>query len=285
MVTLEERRRIFAEEIEAVAHLDNAVLVDAFARVPREAFVGPGPWKIARAFETMKPYRDTPDAEVRRIYHDVVVALDPSRQLNNGQPSALARWFAALDPRRGDAVVHVGTGVGYYTAILAEMVGASGRVHACEVDGELAERARANLAAWPQVTVDASDASALPPASYDAIFINAGCTHARPEWLAALRPGGRLVLPLTISMPAISPHGVGAMMRMDRPEDGARWPVQMITQVGIYDCVGARDPANEVALRALAMPGAADRVKAVVTAPHEKGDACLVHIAGFCLQS
>jgi protein-L-isoaspartate(D-aspartate) O-methyltransferase len=191
MVTVEDRRRFFAEEIEAVAHLDNAALVDAFARVPREAFVGPGPWKIARAFDAKTPYRETPDADVRRIYHDVVVALDPARQLNNGQPSALAQWFAAIDPQSGDAVLHVGAGVGYYTAILAEIVGPGGRVHACEVDGELAQRARANLAAWPQVAVETSDASVIEPASYDAIFINAGCTHARPEWLAALRAGGR----------------------------------------------------------------------------------------------
>jgi protein-L-isoaspartate(D-aspartate) O-methyltransferase len=284
-MTLDEVRRGFAEEIEAVAHLEAPALVDAFARVPREVFLGAGPWQIARPFEPDHPYRTTPDADPRRIYHDVVVAIDPARQLNNGQPSALARWIEAAAIARGDAVMHIGAGVGYYTAILAELVGPSGRVYACEVDPALADRARAHLAPWPQVEVDASDAS-HPRGTFDAIFVNAGCTYARPEWLAALAPAGRIVLPLTVHLPQI-PLGVGAMLRADRPADGlagARWPARMISQVGIYDCTNARDPAHEPVLRALAAPGMAARVRALSIAPHDKGDACLAHLDGFCLQ-
>jgi protein-L-isoaspartate(D-aspartate) O-methyltransferase len=144
-MTLDEARRAFAEEIEAVAHLETPELVDAFARVPREAFLGPGPWQISRPFDTERPYRTTPDADPRRIYHDVVVAIDPARQLNNGQPSALARWIEATEIRRGDAVMHVGAGLGYYTAIMAELAGPTGRVHAYEVDPALAERARVSI--------------------------------------------------------------------------------------------------------------------------------------------
>jgi len=43
--------------------------------------------------------------------------------------------IAAAAPRAGEHVVHVGAGVGYYTAILAHMVGGSGRVTAIEFDG------------------------------------------------------------------------------------------------------------------------------------------------------
>jgi protein-L-isoaspartate(D-aspartate) O-methyltransferase len=48
---------------------------------------------------------------------------------------------------RGDHVVHVGAGTGYYSAILAEMVGRTGRVTAIEIDPLLAARAKENLAA------------------------------------------------------------------------------------------------------------------------------------------
>ncbi len=289
-MTLDEARRAFAEEIEAVAHLEAPALVDAFARVPREAFLGAGPWQISRPFDTERPYRTTPDADPRRIYHDVVVAIDPARQLNNGQPSALARWICETEIHRGDAVMHVGAGLGYYTAIMAELAGPSGRVYACEVDPALAERARAQLAPWPNITVDASDATS-PRGTFDAIFVNAGCTYARPEWLAALAPGGRLVLPLTVHVPQI-PLGVGAMMRTDRPAGGPsssaeahRWAARLISQVGIFDCTNARDPAHEAVLRPLAAPGVAARVRALVVEPHVKGDACLAHLDGFCLQS
>jgi hypothetical protein len=90
--TLDEIRRSFAEEVRAVAHLESGPLVEAFAHVPRERFLGDGPWQIVRALDRKQPYRTTEDADVRHIYHDVGVALDPSRGLNNGQPSALALW-------------------------------------------------------------------------------------------------------------------------------------------------------------------------------------------------
>jgi protein-L-isoaspartate(D-aspartate) O-methyltransferase len=251
--------------------------------VPREAFLGPGPWQIARPFEVGAPYRTTADADPRHLYHDVVVAIDPARQLNNGQPSGLARWIEALGIRPGDAVLHVGCGVGYYTAVMAELA-REGHVLAYEIDPDLAARARANLAAWPRVEVVTGDAAA-PPGAFDAMLVNAGCTHARPEWLAALAPGGRLVLPLTMHVPGM-PHGFGVMLRVQRPEAGParRWPAHVISKVGIYDCAGARDPAREAALKSLANFAATPQICALVSEPHERGEACFVHSDGFCLQ-
>ncbi|HKB11550.1 MAG TPA: hypothetical protein VKD69_12895, partial [Vicinamibacterales bacterium] len=43
---LDLRRRFFAEELEAVAKLRSARLVDAFAAVPREQFLPAGPWIV-----------------------------------------------------------------------------------------------------------------------------------------------------------------------------------------------------------------------------------------------
>jgi len=41
--TLEQARRWYAEELRFVAHLGDQRVVDAFAAVPRERFVGAGP--------------------------------------------------------------------------------------------------------------------------------------------------------------------------------------------------------------------------------------------------
>jgi protein-L-isoaspartate(D-aspartate) O-methyltransferase len=139
-MTLDAIRRAYAEEVRAVAHLESQALVDAFARVPRERFLGPGPWQIGRPLDRGGPYRPTADGDPRHVYHDVLVGLDPDRQLNNGQPSALARWIEAAALAPGDAVLHIGCGVGYYTAILAELVGPHGRVVGREIDPALAAR-------------------------------------------------------------------------------------------------------------------------------------------------
>ena len=98
------------------------------------------------------------------------------------------------------------------------------------------------------------------------------------------QPGGRLVIPLTLHIPGM-PHGVGAMIRVERRDP--RWPAKVVSPVGIYDCVNARDPANEAELRKLMALGPSGQLAGGVTAvvePHERGDGCLLHLSGFCLQ-
>jgi protein-L-isoaspartate(D-aspartate) O-methyltransferase len=107
-MTLEDYRRFYAEEIGYAANVQSPELLAAFARVPREKFLGPGPWRIA-------------SADPRHLYHNVPVALDTTRDLNNGQPGRLARWIDALQLRAGERVFHLGCGVGYFTAIMAEV--------------------------------------------------------------------------------------------------------------------------------------------------------------------
>jgi protein-L-isoaspartate(D-aspartate) O-methyltransferase len=59
--------------------------------------------------------------------------------------------FDHLDLLPGEQVLHLGCGTGYYTAIIAELVGSAGRVTAVEIDATLARKARAALADGPQV--------------------------------------------------------------------------------------------------------------------------------------
>src|SRR5208337_1817114 len=112
-------------------------------------------------------YWTTDDVDPRRLCHDALVAIDETRRPNNGQPSLWASLFDQLGLARGDRVVHIGAGTGYYSAILAEIVGPSGRVTALEIDAGLAERARDNLRkAWPWANVLATDGFATErPAS------------------------------------------------------------------------------------------------------------------------
>lgn len=154
-ITLDDCRRFYAEEIRLSASITSPALIEAFARVPRENFVGAGPWKIASVDVGLggTTYTDTRDADPAHLYHNVPIALDSARDLNNGQPAALAKWIGALNLLGGHRVYHLGCGVGYYTAIMAEVVGPDGRVTASEIDAELAARAQANLAAHSNVSV------------------------------------------------------------------------------------------------------------------------------------
>jgi protein-L-isoaspartate(D-aspartate) O-methyltransferase len=125
---LTQYRRFSADEIEAVCKLQTRELVEAFATVA--------------GIRT----RLTPDADPRRVYHNIAVAIDPSRQLFNGQPGTIGTWIDALGLASGARVLHVGCGLGYYTAVMACAVGQTGRVVAFEVDEALATEARQNRA-------------------------------------------------------------------------------------------------------------------------------------------
>jgi protein-L-isoaspartate(D-aspartate) O-methyltransferase len=272
-------RRHYAERLRAAAGLRSDALIRAFATVPRERFLGPGPWLIVTPQGSAAAYRATPDADPTHLYHDVLVAIDAERMLNNGQPSALAMWIDALDLRAGEQVVHVGCGTGYYTAILAEVVGPRGTVVAVEVDQHLAERARVNLADRGQVHVREGDSHSLGADTADAILVNCGATHPHQAWIDALRPNGRLLVPITTSENA-SGIGGGAMFLVTR-ELGA-YDARRVSSVGIYPCAGARDPAlNE----RLARKDAADwaSVRSLRRDPHEPDHTCWLHVPGRCL--
>ena len=79
-------RRWFAEELRFVARVSSAEVVEAFATVPRERFLGPGPLRILSLWN-MRDYWTPPVASPAAVYHDVIIAYDEKRYLNNGQPS------------------------------------------------------------------------------------------------------------------------------------------------------------------------------------------------------
>jgi len=294
-LTVEDARRAYAEEIRAVAEIRCDALIEGLAKVPRDTFLGPGPWLVTRAHRgspmlpqppSDSPYRVTPDADPRRVYHNILIAIDPDRQLNNGQPSANLSWIDSLDPKPGDRVLHVGAGIGYYTAVIAEAVGPTGSVIAVEHDPQLAARAAANLAPWPNVRIVAGDGSTFADGPFDMGYINCGACKLVPAWLDNLAPGGRLLVPMTAEIPnnplvSASNFGFTLLVR----HEGERWPARFTGGVSIYPCHGARDDASNAALLDVFKKGGAGKVRALRRDTHERDDTCVIHGDGFCLSA
>jgi protein-L-isoaspartate(D-aspartate) O-methyltransferase len=232
---LEAHRTFFAELITASAGVPHSRLTSAFACTPRERYLGPGPWKVFSGHG----YTLTPSADPTLVYQDVVIALEEERGLNNGQPSLHAHCLAALDVREGESVVHIGAGTGYYTAVLAALTSASGKVFAYEIGADLARRAAANLAHLSQVTVvGLSGAEGSLPES-DVIYVSAGATAPLDLWLDALRPAGRLLFPLTPSGNGEN-MGMGKMLLVTRVTE-ERFDARFVCPVMIFPCFGGRD--------------------------------------------
>ena len=200
-------RRRYAESIRDLLWRRHRIrlsdeLLSALARVPREGFLGPPPWlirgipaatvwqRVVSRFALHQHHaRDWTTRDPHQLYRDVAVAIDPTRGLNNGQPSGVETWLHLLELRSGDRVLHVGCGLGYYTAVIAAAV-APGEVVGVELDATLASQARANMAGLDHVTIVAANGAEYDSGPVDALLVNAGVTHPRALWLDCLRVGG-----------------------------------------------------------------------------------------------
>jgi protein-L-isoaspartate(D-aspartate) O-methyltransferase len=150
----------------------------AFARVPRSFFV---------------PDDARDEAEADR-------PLEIGCGQTISQPYVVAAMIEALDMTGRERVLEVGTGSGYATAILAEMMPVGAEIRSVEIIPELAERARRVLAelGYGNVQVRLGDGALGWPeaAPFDVILVSAAPSEVPPALLDQLAPGGRLVLPV-----------------------------------------------------------------------------------------
>jgi len=281
MLSKEIRLR-YAEDIRSSAHVASAALVRAFATVPREEFVGPGPWKVLSRPAPGKFRQEVEEtSDPVDLYRDVGVLLDASRSLANGVPSTLAPWLDALSLSEGQSVFHLGCATGYYTAVIAEIVGPAGRVTAVEIERELATQARSNLARYPNVEVVDGDGGAMDIGARDGILINAGVTHPTEGWLDALRPAGNLVLPMTVEFGR--PH-VGKGMVLHVRRNGSGYAAGFLpAPVMIYSCTSVRESEFSDILAKSFSSGTFKAVQSLRRDSHVQEPNCWLHASSFCL--
>jgi protein-L-isoaspartate(D-aspartate) O-methyltransferase len=156
--------------------IDDERVLDAMGRVPRELFV-PAGWR-------------------ERAYGDEALPIGFDQTIS--QPYMVARICSELALRGHERVLDVGTGSGYQAAVLAEL---AGEVHSVERVPELAEQARAALAAAgyrARVHVHTGDGTkGLPELAPFAAIAVAAAAPGLPETLyGQLEPRGRLVVPV-----------------------------------------------------------------------------------------
>jgi protein-L-isoaspartate(D-aspartate) O-methyltransferase len=168
----------------------------AFRTVPRHAFL-PQPF-VLRTNPLLTDMVETLDP--CRVYSDTLVSINREKNIHCGLPSVVATQIERLAPGEGMRVLHIGTGSGYYTAILAELVGERGSVVGVEYEPDLVKMSAAHLAraGYTNATVlDGDGASGVPDAApFDRIIVCAGCADIASAWVLQLGDDGRLVFPL-----------------------------------------------------------------------------------------
>jgi len=149
-------------------------VLDAFGRVPRHLFVGDRFQGDACADHPLP------------IGHGQTIS----------QPYIVAAMVEALALKSESRVLEIGTGCGYQTAILAELVTS---LYTIEVVPELAERARNLLAGlgYSGICFKLGNGAAGWPevGPFDGIVVSAAPLRIPQPLLEQLGPGGRCVIP------------------------------------------------------------------------------------------
>ena len=156
------------------ATLDERVMA-AMRRVPRHRFVP----------EPLAPY----------AYQDMPLPIGFDKTVS--QPFIVALMTDLLAPQPHEAVLEIGTGLGYQTAILAEL---AGQVWSVEIIEEFANHAEALLhdLGSSNVGIRIGDGSRGWPehAPFDKILVTVAAARTPPALLKQLKPGGRLIMPV-----------------------------------------------------------------------------------------
>ncbi len=123
------------------------------------------------------------------------------------QPLTVAVMLELLQPEPGQKILDIGSGSGWSTALLCEIVGGGGKVYGVEIVPELSEFGRKNVSHYNFVRqgiaefVCADGSKGLPDkAPFDRIISAASSQQVPEAWKKQLKIGGRLVLPMRQSL-------------------------------------------------------------------------------------
>ncbi|MBI4976990.1 MAG: protein-L-isoaspartate(D-aspartate) O-methyltransferase [Spirochaetes bacterium] len=170
----QKRELMVRDQIAARGVSDSRVLA-AMRSVPREKFV--------------------PPELVSSAYEDGPLPIGHEQTIS--QPYIVAYMIEALKLTPESRVLEIGTGSGYQTAILCELVK---KVYSIEVIPELAVQAieRLNALGYSNLEVKHGDGYAgwTEHAPYDAVIIAAAPEDTPYELLSQLKPGGRMIVPV-----------------------------------------------------------------------------------------
>ncbi|MFE2046523.1 methyltransferase, FxLD system [Streptomyces sp. NPDC059477] len=176
-------RNKVVDELCADGNISSPEIDAVMRKVPRHAFIPGTP--LDKAYDT---------------YAAVITKTDEHGvQLSSvSAPQIQAMMLEQARVQPGMRVLEIGSG-GLNAAYLAELVGPDGRVITVDIDSSVTDRASRLLEenGYDQVRVVTADAAEpLPVGEVDVVMVTAGAWDIAPAWIAQLKQGGRLVVPL-----------------------------------------------------------------------------------------
>ncbi len=196
--------------------------------VPRERFIPDRIWVDQNPIDRASQH----DTWMRAVYSNSAIVTqfdDGHTQWPNvgeiptcsaSMPSTVSGMLDHLDVKRGHSVLEIGTGTGFSSALLSEIVGTSGNITTVEIDKQLAKTARdrLTLAGFDRVRTVLGDATTgvFESAPFDRVISTASVHLGRVpySWVQQTKPGGIIVAPVRADLTS------GPLVRFIVNEDG-----------------------------------------------------------------
>lgn len=172
--------------------LKSSSIIDAFSNVDRIDFVT--------------------DSTVLDVYADYPLQIGQGQTIS--QPTTVAMMLEMLQPKEGQKILDIGSGSGWTTALLADIVKSKGSVTGVERVNQLVEFGNKNLKKYGfknAKIVQAGDELGIVGEMFDRILVSAAAEDFPEELTKQLKIGGKLVIPIRNSIYEIRKNENGAL--------------------------------------------------------------------------
>ncbi len=153
---------------------------------------------VSEAMMRVKRHLFVPPRVMEQAYSDYPLPIGEGQTIS--APHMVAMMCGYLELKKGEKVLEIGAGSGYHAAVIAELIGETGRVYSVERIQWLVDFSRENLkrAGYKHVTVVQGDGTlGLPEhAPYDKISVTCAAPAIPPPLLEQLKVGGKMVIPI-----------------------------------------------------------------------------------------
>lgn len=176
--------------------------------------------RIIDAFKIVKRVDFMPD-DVKN-FAELDQALPIGKGQTISQPLTVAFMLEQLQPESGEKILDVGSGSGWTSALLGEIVGPNGKIIAVEAIPELKEFGEKNALKYnrEQIKFILGDGSKgyEKEAPYDKILCSAAAQKEVPKtWKKQLKIGGRIVVPIQSSIWLLIKRNAGEFEEIEHP--------------------------------------------------------------------
>jgi len=169
-------------------YLKSPAIIDAFRKIKRADFIP----------------REIIEEKGEDFVNEYNAPLPIGYKQTISQPLTVAFMLELLQPKRGDKILDIGSGSGWQTAMLCEIVGFDGFIYAIELIPELKKFGRDNVSKYNfrnvEFICDNGSSGLSDKAPFDRIIAAAAANEIPKAWKKQLKIGGRIVAPVKNSI-------------------------------------------------------------------------------------